>query len=88
MLTCSPCGTESHADSTDAWRAITLRLSSAYPTEPPSLIVRASKDSPHGPQVTHMTLCGLSSCALFLFSFLVNTVPMAKHCFSKSDHSI
>lgn len=51
MLTCTPCGRASSADSADTWRAITLRLTSAYPTEPPSLVVRTSKDSPHAPQV-------------------------------------
>lgn len=63
MLTCTPCGCASSADSADTWRAITLRLTSAYPTEPPSLVVRTSKDSPHAPQVLFWILC-LSYCVI------------------------
>lgn len=40
------------ADSADTWRIITLRISSSYPSEPPSVVVRMSRDAQLAPQVT------------------------------------
>lgn len=77
MLTCTPCGSASSADSADTWRAITLRLTSAYPTEPPSLVVRTSKDSPHAPQVKLSVLlymCMLSVYVCMRFACLCSAL--------------
>ena len=51
MLTCSMESSGVSADSADTWRAVTLRISSAYPTEPPSVVVRMSRDAQLAPQV-------------------------------------
>ena len=52
MLTCTPVADSATADSADTWRVITLRISSSYPTEPPSVVVRMSRDAQLAPQVT------------------------------------
>ena len=53
MLTCTPVVDSSAAASAsgDTWRAITLRISSAYPMEPRSVVVRISRDAQLAPQV-------------------------------------
>ena len=53
MLTCTPVADSATADSADTWRVITLRISSLYPTEPPSVVVRMSRDAQLAPQVTN-----------------------------------
>ena len=51
MLTCTPVADSATADSVDTWQAITLRISSAYPNEAPSVVVRMSRDAQLAPQV-------------------------------------
>ena len=51
MLTCTPMADSATADSADTWRIITLRISSSYPSEPPSVVVRMSRDAQLAPQV-------------------------------------
>ena len=51
MLTCTPVADSATADSADTWQAITLRISSAYPNEAPSVVVRMSRDAQLAPQV-------------------------------------
>ena len=51
MLTCTPVADNATADSADTWRVITLRISSSYPNEPPSVVVRMSRDAQLAPQV-------------------------------------
>lgn len=51
MLTCTLEAGSTAADSADTWRAVTLRISSSYPTEPPSVVVRMSRDAQLAPQV-------------------------------------
>ena len=53
MLTCTPVADNGTADSADTWRVITLRISSSYPNEPPSVVVRMSRDAQLAPQVTN-----------------------------------
>ena len=53
MLTCTPVADSATADSADTWRVITLRISSSYPNEPPSVVVRMSRDAQLAPQVTN-----------------------------------
>ncbi|KAL0040007.1 hypothetical protein WJX79_002103 [Trebouxia sp. C0005] len=50
MLTCTLDAGSAPADTADTWRAVTLRISSAYPHEPPSVIVRMSQDAQLAPQ--------------------------------------
>ena len=51
MLTCTLEPDSTSPDSADTWRAVTLRISSAYPNEPPSVVVRMSRDAQLAPQV-------------------------------------
>ena len=59
MLTCAPVADSATADSADTWRVITLRISSSYPKELPSVVVRMSRDAQLAPQVTN-SVSGLS----------------------------
>ncbi len=52
MLTCTLETGSAPADSADTWRAVTLRISSSYPHEPPSVVVRMSQDAQLAPQVS------------------------------------
>lgn len=54
MLTCTPVVDTATADSADTWQVITLRISSSYPKEPPSVVVRMSRDAQLAPQVTNL----------------------------------
>ena len=53
MLTCTPMVDTATADSADTWQVITLRISSAYPKELPSVVVRMSRDAQLAPQVSN-----------------------------------
>lgn len=53
MLTCTPMADTATADSADTWQVVTLRISSSYPQEPPSVVVRMSRDAQLAPQVIH-----------------------------------
>jgi len=52
MLTCTLETGSAPADSADTWRAVTLRISSLYPHEPPTVVVRMSQDAQLAPQVS------------------------------------
>ncbi len=56
MLTCSLESGSAPADTADTWRAVTLRISSSYPHEPPSVVVRMSQDAQLAPQVSAVRL--------------------------------
>lgn len=50
MLTCTLMADSTPAGTADTWRAVTLRISSSYPHEPPSVVVRMSQDAQLAPQ--------------------------------------
>ncbi|DBA82977.1 TPA: hypothetical protein ACH3X1_006755 [Trebouxia sp. C0004] len=50
LLTCNLGAGSAPADTADTWRAVTLRISSSYPQEPPSVVVRMSPDAQLAPQ--------------------------------------
>ncbi len=56
MLTCTLEAGSAPADTADTWRAVTLRISSSYPHEPPSVVVRMSQDAQLAPQVSAVRL--------------------------------
>ena len=56
LLTCTLESGSAPADTADTWRAVTLRISSSYPHEPPSVVVRMSQDAQLAPQVSAVRL--------------------------------
>ena len=51
MLTCTLASSTPSVESADTWQVVTLRISSGYPQEPPSVVVRMSRDAKLAPQV-------------------------------------
>ena len=56
MLTCTLEAGSAPGSTADTWRAVTLRISSSYPHQPPSVVVRMSQDAQLAPQVSAVRL--------------------------------
>ena len=84
MLTCTLEADASSPEAADTWRAVTLRMTGAYPTEPPSVVVRMSRDVQLAPQVPKIAsmppiLPPLSPPTALLRSLLLASHTLSQH---------
>ena len=85
MLTCTPesGSSNSNGQAADSWQVVTLRISSAYPQEPPSVVVRMSRDANLAPQVCALKPSTMNTPLLITTMISTRTV-VVKDCIASA----